>query len=133
MTTCSNLKKRGLSGSVTFSSSFDRLLSLLRGTLLVCLLIGLVGLSGFSASPALAAPTPDSTSSQVVKPAAESERAIAFLACLPKQLSKPNLQRTLSEMGNDQAERILNLKADHKLSQAEAELKDCLNRKGFTN
>ncbi|NJN60069.1 MAG: hypothetical protein HC879_22620 [Leptolyngbyaceae cyanobacterium SL_5_9] len=57
----------------------------------------------------------------------------ALITCLPKQLSQPDLKRTLSEMGNDQIERILSLKSNPKLSQAETELKDCLSLKGFTN
>ena len=81
-------------------------------------------------SPALALSAPTAASQ---KAAAESDRMAALVACLPKQLGQPDLKRTLSEMGNDQLERMLNLKPDPKLSQAETELKTCMNRKGFFN
>lgn len=129
MTTCPSVKKCGLTGFVSLTQFFNRLL---HHSLLVGLLVG-AGLLGWS-NPVLAAPDaiPDRIASLVVKSAAESDRATAFLDCLPEELSRPSLKRALSEMGNDQIERILSLKASPKSSQAETELKDCLNRKGFT-
>ncbi len=131
MTTRPNVENRGLTEFVSLTQSFDRLL---HHTLLISLLL-LAGLLGLSTNPVLAAPAAmsDRIASQVVKPAAESDRTTAFLACLPEELSRPSLKRAISEMGNDQIERILSLKANPKLSQAETELKECLNRKGFTN
>ena len=100
--------------------------------------MGLISLSGLFLDPALAVPTvaavmPEGIALQDANSTAKSDRTSAVLACFPKQLSQPNLKRTLSEMGNDQLERIFNLKANPKLSQAEIEFKDCLNRKGFTS
>ncbi|NJL20457.1 MAG: hypothetical protein HC895_05995 [Leptolyngbyaceae cyanobacterium SM1_3_5] len=81
------------------------------------------------AAPAVIA-TPE-TALQVVESPAQSDRLLALADCLPKRLSQPNLKQAWSEMGNDQFERILHLTDNPKLSEAETELKDCLNRKGF--
>lgn len=138
MTTESTLNNCQRLGFALPNPSFYRFLSLLRRTLLTSFLIGLISLSGLFLGSALAVPTvadmmPGKMVLQDVNSTAKSDRTNAVLACLPKQLSQPDLKRTLSEMGNDQLERIFNLKANPKLSQAEIELKDCLNRKGFTS
>ncbi|NJO49460.1 MAG: hypothetical protein HC840_08440 [Leptolyngbyaceae cyanobacterium RM2_2_4] len=137
MTTRSNVEDRGLLNVIIFSPSFDSFLNLLSRTLFATLLIGLVWLPGLSMSSAMAAPInageqAERIISQVVEPV-EGDRMSSLITCLPKQLSQPDLKRTLSEMGNDQIERILSLKSNPKLSQAETELKDCLSLKGFTN
>ena len=134
MTNHSSIKPDHLLSFVVFSPSFKRLLSLLHRTLFVCLL-GLIGLSGLSITPAAAMPAATTTGigSQSMSSATESERMTALIACLPKQLSQPNLKRAWSEMGDDQIERALNLKDNPKLSEAETELRACLGRKGFTN
>lgn len=110
-----------------FKPSFNR--KPLRHTLLAVLFS--LCLLGLFSSPTLALPATPTAAAQ--KAAAESDRMAALVACLPKQLGQPDLKRTMSEMGNDQIERMLNLKADPKLSQAETELKACMNRKGFFN
>lgn len=81
--------------------------------------------------PALAALPAELELQPVNSGSSEGERLTALIACLPKQLSQPSFKRALSEMGDDQLERAFNLKASPKLSQAEIELKGCLNRKGF--
>ena len=137
MTTRSSIKNRGLLNFGVFSPSFDRFLSLLGRTLFAGLLISLIWLPALS-NPALAVPivatgTPGESSAQIIDSVAKSNRLSAFIACLPKELSHPSLKRALDEMGNDQLERIFNLKSNPKLSQAEIELKSCLNSKGFTS
>jgi len=138
MTTESTINHCQRSGSALLNPSFNQFLRLLRRTLLTSFLMGLISLSGLFLDPALAVPTvaavmPEGIALQDANSTAKSDRTSAVLACFPKQLSQPNLKRTLSEMGNDQLERIFNLKANPKLSQAETEFKDCLNRKGFTS
>lgn len=138
MTTRSTIKNRGLLNFGVFSSSFDGFVSLLVRTLMKSLLISLIWLPGLSMNPAIAvsivaAGMPEGSSEQIVDSAAQSNRLSAFIDCLPKQLSQPSLKRALDEMGDDQLERIFNLKSNPKLSQAEIELKSCLNRKGFTS
>ncbi len=138
MSTESTIHHCQRSGSALRNPSFHQFLSLLRRTVLTSFLVGLISLSGLFLDPALAVPTaadamPQGTALQDVNSTAKSDRTSAVLACLPKQLSQPDLKRTLSEMGNDQLERIFNLKTNPKLSQAETELKDCLNRKGFAS
>jgi len=138
MITESTLNHCQRSGSALLKPSLNQFLSLLRRTVLTSFLIGLISLSGLFLDPAIAVPTagaamPEGTALQDANSTAKSDRTSAVLACLPKQLSQPDLKRTLSEMGNDQLERIFNLTDNPKLSQAETELKDCLNRKGFTS
>jgi hypothetical protein len=138
MTTASSIKNRGLLSFVVFSPFFDRFLSLLGRTILASLLISLILLPGLSINPAIAVPMvaaamPEANASEIVDSAAKGERISAFIACLPKQLSQPSLERAWEEMGDDQLERIFNFKSNPKLSQAEIELKSCLNRKGFTS
>lgn len=101
--------------------------NLLRRTSVVVLFVSLIWLTGLPMSSALAS----STASAVVAVPVQSERLNALISCLPRQLSQPDLKRTWSEMGNDQLERILNLKPDFKRSQAETELASCLSRQGF--
>lgn len=138
MTTRSSIKNRGLLNFGVFSPSFDRFLSLLSSTLRASLLISLIWLLGLSINPALAVPIvaagiPEGSSAQIIDSVAKSNRLSAFIACLPKELSHPSLKRALDEMGDDQLERIFNLKSNPKLSQAEIELKSCLKSKGFTS
>lgn len=130
MTPRSNIKNLGLQGFVSFSPSFDRFLSLLRRTLLATLLIGLIWLPGLSDS-AIAAP--QKIASPTVSSANRSDRISALIDCLPTELSQPNFKRVWNELGDDQLQRIFRLKADPKLSQAEAELANCLSRKGLTS
>ncbi len=107
-------------------------------TVLASFLIGLIWLVGLSPNPALAASnnsaaTSGKTGVQVTDLANKSDRLDALIACLPKRLSEPNLDRALDEMGNDQLERVFNRTNNPKLSKAETELKDCLVRNGFAD
>lgn len=68
---------------------------------------------------------------------AERERLQAAIDCLPVELgiggdlnSRGRLDRALGEMGNDQLERVFNLKTDPQLSEAEREFEACLRAKG---
>ncbi len=138
MATSSTINNRSLLDPVASSPSLSCILRLLRRTLLTGLLIGFIWLPGLSSGQAFAAANvtvmPAEMASKIVNSAAtEGDRMSALVACLPKQLSQPSLKRAWSEMGNDQLERLLNLKASPKLSQAEIELKSCMNRKGFTS
>jgi len=138
MATRSSIKNRGLLNFGFFSPSFNGFLSLLGRTLIKSLLISLIWLPGLSMNPAIAVPivtaaAPEGSPVQIIDSAAQGDRLSAFIDCLPKQLSQPSLKRALDEMGDDQLERIFNLKSNPKLSQAEIELKSCLNRKGFTS
>jgi hypothetical protein len=130
MTTSSSIKNRGVLTFVVFKPSFDRFVSLLGRTLFASFLISLIWLPGLSMKSALAMPE---GSQQIIDSAAKGDRMSAFIACLPKQLSQPSIERALSEMGDDQLERIFNVKSNPKLSQAETELKSCLNSKGFAS
>lgn len=138
MTTTSNVKNHGLSSFVVSNPSCNQILSFLQRTFLTALLVSLIWFIGLPlgsafATPNAAAVVPGEIASQIVDSVAtEGDRMSAFIACLPKQLGQPNFKRALDEMGNDQLERIFNIKANPKLSQAEAELKSCMNRKGFT-
>ncbi|PZV08533.1 MAG: hypothetical protein DCF22_20060 [Leptolyngbya sp.] len=134
MTTRSRIKNRNVLNFAIFSSSFNQFLGLLRRTFLMGLLISLIWLPGLSINPALAISNVDvaateKAASQMVDAAAKGDRLSALINCLPKQLSQPSLKQALSEMGNDQIERALNLKATPKLSQAEVDLASCLDRK----
>ncbi len=116
---------------VISSPHYTQALNLLRRAFLTTLLMGLIWLPGLPTHPALALPSFDTSRESTlpaVASAAEDVRMKALVTCLPKQLSQPNLKRALSEMGNDQIERMFNMKANPKLSQAEAELADCLSR-----
>jgi hypothetical protein len=119
------------------SHGLNRFLSLLHRTLLMSFLTSLIWLPGLFPTPALAMPnvtgSEEVTSQTAGSTTARDARMLAFIDCLPKQLSKPNFNRSMGEMGNDQLERILFLKSNPKLSQAEVELKSCLNSKGFTS
>ncbi len=105
--------------------SFNQFLNLLRRTILTGFLAGLIWLPGLSFNSALAMPNPLAL---IATPAKGDERLSALITCLPKQLSQPSFKRAWDEMGNDQLQRAFNLKTNPKLSQAEIELKDCLNR-----
>jgi hypothetical protein len=117
------------------SHNFNQFLSLLNRTLLMSFLASLIWLPGLFLTPAMAMPndavSEGATSQATGSTTATNTRMLAFIDCLPKQLSKPDFNRSMGEMGNDQLERIFNLKASPKLSQAEIELKSCLNKKGF--
>jgi hypothetical protein len=120
------------------SHGLNQFLNLLYRTLLMSFLTSIIWLPGLFLAPALAMPNAaiaasEETASQAVdSTTARDARMLAFIDCLPKQLSEPNFNRSMGEMGNDQLERIFNLKSNPKLSQAEVELKSCLNSKGFT-
>jgi hypothetical protein len=117
------------------SHGLNRFLRLLNRTLLMSLLTSLIWLPGLFLSPALAIPSAaaskEAASQAVGSTAAGDARMLAFIDCLPKQLSKANFNRSMGDMGNDQLERMFNLKPNPKLSQAEIELKSCLSSKGF--
>jgi len=131
MTINSSIKNRDRSNIFSCKAFFSRVPSLLSQTLLTGILVGLIWLPGFLISPAFAvasgAMMPVDVAPQLVNStSAEGDRIAALAACLPKQLSQPSLKRALNEMGNDQLERVFNLKANPKLSQAEVDLADCL-------
>ncbi|MCY7272311.1 MAG: hypothetical protein LH702_00850 [Phormidesmis sp. CAN_BIN44] len=133
MTTFSSLKHQSPAPLVGISSSFNQLTDRLSRTFLTALLVGLFWLPGLFFNPALAMPLKAATVSemmtpQVVNDSPEDDRTSALVACLPTVLSQPSLKRALSEMGNDQLERVLNLKAAPKQSEAEVALGNCLNR-----
>lgn len=123
MSIISKMKNRSPLNFVVFSSASNQVLCLLRRTIVASLLMGLIW-SGFAVNSANA-----SVNSVVIASRTESDRLSAFITCLPKQLSQPNFKRALAEMGYDQLERALDLKANPKLSEAETELASCLNRK----
>lgn len=116
----------------------NRLLIFLRRTILMSLLISLMWSLGFSHAPVLAAPNVAVTTlEEIASPVANSTtlkdtRLNALVSCLPEQLSEPNFKRSMSEMGNDQLERIFSRKSNSKMSPAEIELATCMNSKGFT-
>lgn len=119
----------------SFPSGF---FSSLRRTVLTSVLIGLIWLVGLLPNPALAASNNSAATigkkgSQVTELADKGDRLDALIACLPKRLSEPNLDRALDEMGNDQLERAFNQKDNPQLSKAETELKNCLVRHGFAD
>ena len=78
------------------------------------------------------------TANPAVPTVENSKRIQAIASCFPKELTIQNkdvgnrITRALSEMKNDQLERILNLTDTPKLSDAEVEFKACLEQKGFT-
>lgn len=117
---------------------FNEITSFFRRALLMSLVIGLIWLPGLALAPLRAesivttAVVEEMDSQGIDSAAARGDRMIAFLACLPKQLSQPSLKRAWEEMKNDQLERILDLKANPKLSLAETEMQSCMSRKGFT-
>jgi hypothetical protein len=137
MTISSGIKNYALSSFIIPNLFFNRVLSLLKRSLLTSLLIGLIWLSVLPLNSALAMPDavtaiPKEIASKLDdSTATENDRMRALIACLPKELSQPNFKRALSEMGNDQFERIFNLKANPKLSQAETDLANCLSRQGL--
>lgn len=131
MTINSSTKHRDRSNSFGCKAFFSQIPTLLRQTLLTSVLIGLIWLPGFLSSSAFAvtsgAGVPVDVAPQLVNSTStEGDRIAAVAACLPKQLSQPSLKRALNEMGNDQLERVFNLKANPKLSQAETDLANCL-------
>jgi hypothetical protein len=137
MATHLNMGKPFQKDSTMFYPFFNQILSVLRRTLFISVLIGLIWLPGPALNPLLAEPivttaVVEEMDSQVVDSTVKSDRKIAFLACLPKQLSQPSLKRAWSEMGNDQLERAFNLKTNPRLSLAETEMESCLSYKGFT-
>ena len=118
-----------INSAINLSPSLNQLLHWLRRTLITGLLASLIWLPGMLLNPALAAPNvAEKMAMRVAESPAESDRLSALITCLPKELSQPNLKRALSEMGNDQIERALNLKANPKLSQAETDFASCLSR-----
>ncbi len=67
-----------------------------------------------------------------------SKRIQAIASCLPAKLTiqeqdaGSRIANALSEMKNDQLERILDITDNPKLSDSEIEFKTCLQQKGFT-
>jgi len=124
-------KNRDRSNGFGCKEFFGQIPSLIRQTLLTGILVGLIWLPGFLISPAFAVASGDvlpvDVAPQAVSSTAtEGDRIAAVAACSPKQLSQPSLKRALNEMGNDQLERVFNLKANPRLSQAELDLANCL-------
>ena len=124
-------KNRDRSNGFGCKEFFGQIPSLIRQTLLTGILVGLIWLPGFLISPAFAvasgAVLPVNVAPQAVSSTAtEGDRIAAVAACLPKKLSQPSLKRALNEMGNDQLERVFNLKVNPRLSQAELDLANCL-------
>ena len=78
------------------------------------------------------------TGNRVVPTTENSKRIQAIATCLPAKLTIQEqdagnrIANALSEMKNDQLERILNITDNPKLSQSEIEFKTCLQQKGFT-
>ncbi|AFY58735.1 hypothetical protein Riv7116_6394 [Rivularia sp. PCC 7116] len=78
------------------------------------------------------------TGNPVVPTTENSKRIQAIATCLPEKLTiqeqdaGDRIANALSEMKNDQLERILNITDNPKLSQSEIEFKTCLQQKGFT-
>jgi len=134
MTINSGIKSTSLPSFAVPSRLRNRVLSILKQTLVTSLLIGFIWLPGLPLHSALAMPNVTTAipgeiaSQQVASTSIDDDRLSALITCLPKQLSQPNLKRAFSEMGNDQLERAFNLKANPKLSQAEIDLANCLNR-----
>jgi hypothetical protein len=122
-----SLKGHQIIGPINFTLN-GSFINLLHRAFATVFLVGFICL--FSLPTGLALATHDS--SGVVAVPAQPERFKALVNCLPKQLSQPDRERTLSEMGNDQLERVLNLKSNPKLSQAEIELATCMGRQGFS-
>ncbi len=137
MSTFLSFKRQGMSTGMNLKSSFTVLLNSLRRTIFSSFLLSLICLTGFSVNPTLADASTavgiPEIASQSLANAAEGERISSLINCLPKQLSQPSFKRAWSEMGNDQLERALNLKINPKLSQAELELKQCLNQKSLAS
>ncbi len=111
--------------------NFKNILKQLRATILCSLLIITVCLG--VAPQAIAA-----TKSPIVRTLDNSKRIQAVASCLPAQLTIQEedagnrFARALSEMKNDQLERIFDVTDTPKLSDAEVEFKTCLQQKGFT-
>ncbi len=125
MTTNSTIKNSGLLSFVTSSPFCNQVLSLLRLTLLT-IIISFIWLPGLPVASSFAM-----TATPIAVTSTEGSRLSALIACLPEELSHPSLKRALNEMSDDQLERAFSLKANPKLSQAEIELKICMNLKGF--
>ncbi len=74
----------------------------------------------------------------VVPTIENSKRIQAIASCLPAKLTIQEqdagnrIANALSEMKNDQLERIYDVTDNPKLSQSEIEFKNCLQQKGFT-
>lgn len=74
----------------------------------------------------------------VVPTIENSKRIQAIASCLPAKLTIQEqdagnrIANALSEMKNDQLERIYDVTDNPKLSQSEIEFKTCLRQKGFT-
>ena len=138
MTSNSTVHQSNRPSSVLGISPVNYFLNLLRRILLastlvstIVILLWLPGLSiTASAMPINSTATPGSITSQGIDSAADGDRISALIDCLPKQLSQPSFKRAWSEMGDDQLQRAFNLKPNPKLSQAEIELKNCLDRQG---
>ncbi len=104
----------------------------IRAALLSSLLVITVWLGTVTSAQAAA------TGNPAVPTMDNSKRIQAIASCLPKELTIQNkdagnrFARALSEMKNDQLERIFDVTDTPKLSNAEIEFKACLKSKGFT-
>ncbi|MGF1674406.1 MAG: hypothetical protein ACFCUV_12085 [Rivularia sp. (in: cyanobacteria)] len=78
------------------------------------------------------------TSTRVISATENNKRIQAIATCLPAKLTIQNqdassrFANALSEMKNDQLERIFDVTDTPKLSESEIEFKTCLQQKGFT-
>ncbi|MFW6360071.1 MAG: hypothetical protein ACOC0N_12770 [Chroococcales cyanobacterium] len=106
-------------------------------TLLTGLLIAVLTLFGLptaSASAMQNSPMQLGDASSIIS--SESYHLKEIEDCIPKELTRKNkdigerVARALSEMGNDQIERALNITDDPELSDAEIEFERCLETKG---
>ncbi len=103
----------------------------LGGVILSGLLIVIVWLGTIQQAQAAAG-------NSVVPTIENSKRIQAIASCLPAKLTIQEqdagnrIANALSEMKNDQLERIYDVTDNPKLSQSEIEFKNCLQQKGFT-
>ncbi len=121
---------------VSFNLVHSQVFIWCKNALLIGFLISCTWLPALPMSAAMAMPDLTTLSVAITprSPAAsdnDRDRVQALATCLPKQLSQASWQRAWDEMGNDQVQRIFNLKPYPKLSQAEIELNACMSRQGF--
>jgi len=90
------------------------------------LLVALVGVLTISTASAQAAKT---------YTAADGTDITAIAECIPSELADGNLDRALSEAGNDFLEKVFNTKDsydEYELADSEIEYLECLKSKGVT-
>ncbi|MGB3755952.1 MAG: hypothetical protein WBA07_06205 [Rivularia sp. (in: cyanobacteria)] len=111
---------------------FKNLFKQLGATVLSGLLVITVWLGSVQQAQAAAVGNP------AVATTENSKRIRAIASCLPAKLTiqeqdaGDRLANALSEMKNDQLERIFDVTDTPQLSNAEIEFKNCLQQKGFT-